>query len=99
MARTGLIEGLANPRAPHCPLLATMPRGAIVARANLVDIILPGGVYVSRSYPKDPAHRAESPWYMGSMGLVLDDVEVLKVPIPFSGALGLFDVPEGLVKL
>lgn len=66
------------------PAINKLPRGALVARARLVDFVYPGG-------------SCDSPWYTGALGLVLDDVETLPAPIPFKGALGFFDVPAGAV--
>lgn len=55
--------------------------GCIVGRANVVDCIT-----ASSSY-----------WFQGTYALVLRDVVALETPVPFKGALGLFDVPRGLV--
>ena len=85
-----------HPDTPKIQALSTLSRGGIVGICTLVDVILPGGVYASRCYPQDPAHRTESPWYTGSLGLVLDNVRPLPF-VPFKGNLGLFDVPDDLV--
>lgn len=38
------------------------------------------------------------PWAIpGCLGLILADVEPLAEPVPFKGALGFFDVPDGTV--
>lgn len=78
--------------APH------LARGAIVGRCNVVDVIDPGSVYPSRCYPSNPNESAKSPWYMGGFALILADVEAIDAPIPFKGALGFFEVPEGLLS-
>jgi len=61
------------------PPLATLPRGALVATARLVDVI--------------DTSQSSDPWAVpGGIGLVLDDVRALWEPIPWNGELGLFDV-------
>lgn len=72
-----------------------LPLGGIVGVCDLVDVIMPGGVYGSRAYPSDPAQSAESPWYMGGLGLVLANVRPLLFT-PYKGELGFFDVPEDI---
>lgn len=57
---------------------------------------LPRGGIVGQAKLVDCASRHASPWFFGPNGLVLADVEPLPF-IPFKGALGLFDVPEGVV--
>jgi len=65
------------------PPLATMPRGALVATARLVDVI--------------DTSQSSDPWAVpGGIGLVLDDVRALE-PIPWRGRLGLFDVPDHVI--
>lgn len=86
---------LSNAASIGAPSLAAMQRGGIVGTCDLVDVIN-RGAYVSRCYPANEAHRIESPWYMGSIGLVLDNVRPLPF-VPFAGALGFFDVPDLLV--
>jgi len=63
------------------PPLATLPRGALVATARLVDVI--------------DTSQSSDPWAVpGGIGLVLDDVRALEPIIPWKGELGLFDVPD-----
>lgn len=67
--------------------------GAIIGRADIVDVIFPGGA-ASYSPTKMGSHRlAEDPWYMGGFALVLDNVHPV-VTTPCKGMLGLFEVPE-----
>lgn len=54
-----------------------MRRGGIVGRANIVDCV----------------RRSDSPWFFGTYGFVLDNVEALPFR-PCKGALGFFDVPD-----
>ncbi len=77
----GLIRGSYNPNAPECPLFEELPLGALVARAELVDVILPGG-------------DCDSPWYTGGFGIVLANVVPLAEPIPWQGSPRLFGVPD-----
>jgi len=63
--------------------------GGIVGIARIVDCILPDGEAVGSKGQKH--ELADDPWYMGSYGFVLQDVQ----PIPFisyQGALGLWKV-------
>lgn len=65
-------------------------RGVILGRAELVDC-LPLADYERRYGP--------SPWAFGPMCLVIRNARKFERPIPFKGALGLFDVPgEVLAK-
>lgn len=61
--------------------------GHLIAKAEIVDCIPPNSA-VSGDH---------TIWYTGEYGLVLDKVELLPKPIPFSGSLGLFDVPDRLL--
>lgn len=76
---------------PRSPDFVDYERGGIVGVCNVVGVI-DRGAYVDRAYPSDPAHRIESPWYEGSLGLMLADVQPLPF-MPYKGALGFFDVP------
>jgi hypothetical protein len=38
-----------------------------------------------------------SPWFNGPFGLVLREPRPFKTPIPFKGALGVMDVPDGIL--
>jgi len=57
---------------------------------------LPRGGIVGRAKLVDCVSRHASPWFFGPNGLVLEDAEPLPF-IPLKGALGLFDVPEGVL--
>ena len=68
------------------PPLRTLTRGAIVGRARLV-----GFARISET--------SRDPWAVpGALGLWLSDVERITSPIPFKGALGFFEVPDGLLS-
>lgn len=71
--------------------------GGIVGRAEIVDVIKPGGVYVSRCAPASVDESADSPWYMGAFGFVLRNVEPLPF-VPCAGALGLWNVPPRVLE-
>lgn len=95
------------------PLLT---RGAIVARARLVDLIHTGNGGHRRASGRfspgtmclacgsdmtdrdaPPCPKAD-PWAIpGCLGLILADVRPLAEPVPFKGALGFFDVPDGTI--
>jgi hypothetical protein len=63
------------------PPFEHLPRGGIVGRATLVDIVT----------------ESDSPWFFGSIGLMLADVAPTHF-VPMKGALGFFDVPPDIVK-
>lgn len=58
---------------------------------------LPRGGIVGRAKLVDCVSRHASPWFFGPQALVLANVEPLPF-IPLKGALGLFDVPEGVLS-
>ncbi|WP_029554815.1 ASCH domain-containing protein [Xanthobacter sp. 91] len=57
---------------------------------------LPRGGIVGRAKLVDCVTSHPSPWFFGRYGLVLEEVEPLPF-IPLKGALGLFDVSEGVL--
>lgn len=63
-------------------------RGCLVARAEIVDVIPPGG----RPPPDQDC------WYQGEYGLLLDRVILLPKPILCPGKLGLFEVSPSIVE-
>lgn len=75
---------------PDWPGLESVPRGGIVGRARIVDVIQPGSMF----YPDGVDRR----WHMPEQyGFVLADVEPLQF-FPCKGALGLWSA-EGLANL
>ncbi|MFG1255929.1 ASCH domain-containing protein [Xanthobacter flavus] len=58
---------------------------------------LPRGGIVGRAKLVDCVTSHPSKWFFGRFGLVLEEVEPLPF-IPLKGALGLFDVPEGVLS-
>jgi hypothetical protein len=60
------------------PELDALPRGAIVAAADIVDCVT----------------ASSSPWFVGEYGWVLANVVALTAPIPCSGKLGFWRVPD-----
>lgn len=94
---------------PKGVTIKTVPRGLIVATAKLVAVVrtLDNGCRVPANaggsacsfchalhlYTACPNH---DPWAIpGTVGLILDDVRPLPRPVPFKGALGFFEVPDG----
>ena len=64
-------------------------RGAIIGEAVLVDCLKAGAV------PLFPEYRSPvqwSPWFLGKFGLVLADPKLYRTPVPYAGALKLFEV-------
>lgn len=62
------------------PEICFYPRGVIIGRVDLVDCV--------ESHP--------SPWFFGPYGFVFENPVEFKMPIPWRGMLGLFEVPEGV---
>lgn len=58
--------------------VADFPRGAIIGEADLVDCVT--------------AHQSR--WFTGEYGFVLANPFLYDVPVPYKGALGLFNVPD-----
>lgn len=65
-----------------------LPRGVILGQAELIDC-LPRAEFLRRYGP--------SPWAFGPMCLVIRNARKLARPIPYKGALGLFDVPDSVI--
>ncbi len=91
-----------------------LTRGAIVGTARLVDIMrtdenghrvpvrgvgVPNCRLCGLGCPPDTC-TARDPWAIpGCLGLILADVVALPVPVPWSGALGFFEVPDSVVSV
>lgn len=58
---------------------------------------LPRGGIVGRARIVDCIEASTDPWFMGRYGFVLADVDPIPF-IPYKGALGLFDVPDEVVR-
>jgi hypothetical protein len=71
------------------PDIKDMPRGGFVARASIV-----GCVHAS---DKHLLSAQDKLWFFGPYGFVLSDVEPIPF-VPYLGALGLFNVPDDLIK-
>jgi hypothetical protein len=61
--------------------------GGFVGQARIVGCLRPG----------DTPPAGQERWYQGEFGILLADVEPLPALVPYRGALGIFDVPEGVV--
>lgn len=76
------------PRGVHVPDLDTLDDGAICGVVRVVDIVT----------------ASRSKWFTGrddgkvNFGWVLEDVIALKMPIPCTGRLGLWDVPPKVLR-
>jgi hypothetical protein len=55
--------------------------GALIGTVEIIDCV--------REYP--------SRWLFGPFGLVLREPRSFKTPIPYKGALGVMDVPDGIL--
>lgn len=58
---------------------------------------LPRGGIVGRARLVDCVREHDSPWFFGKWGFLLAEPEPLPFT-PFKGALGIFDVPEGVLS-
>ncbi len=70
-------------------LATERPRGVIIGEATLVDCIKRNQTSLF------PEYRSEfqfSTWFLGNFGLVLKDPNRYATPIPYKGALKLFEV-------
>lgn len=80
------VRGFDSALADRCPSPGALPLGAVVAVARLVDVV----------HVLDRVRWSDAPWFVGDYGWVLDDVRPLAEPIPWSGTLGLWSVPDEL---
>jgi hypothetical protein len=56
-----------------------------------------GGCIVGSIEIVDCVSTSSSPWFRGKFGFVLENPVSFTEPIPCKGALGFFDLPEGIV--
>jgi len=78
------LQATGNDGALHVPLDAVRAAGGCIV--GMVDVV-------------DCVTQSKSPWFVGAYGFVLRNPIALPKPIPFKGALGFFDVPDGVVRL
>ena len=69
-----------------------LPKGAIVATAVIRGWVDTEG---EASHPLLARH-ANSKWFFGPYGWVLDDIQKLSVPVPCPGKLGLWEAPTAV---
>lgn len=62
-----------------------MPKGLLVGSVDLIDCVRVADV-------------ASSPWVQGPICWLIKNPVVFTQPIPYRGKLGMFDVPDDLVK-
>lgn len=85
----------------HVPPTPTLVFGALVGKAKIIDVIMPGGMRKQLPGERRPKPHALSrdPYYMGGFALVLDEkVEIFEKPIPYKGHLGLFNVDDSVLE-
>lgn len=87
-------EAAARIPKPKDPALV---RGALVGRAELVDVVSPGWKFASRRRPRDNWTEQQKRWYMGAYGFVLAHVRPTNV-VPCKGALGLWVPGSELIQ-
>lgn len=66
--------------------------GAVLPSTDLTRLKAMCGHLIGRARIVDCVRASSSPWFFGTYGFVLDDVQPLAEPIPCKGALGFFDV-------
>jgi hypothetical protein len=74
-----------------------LPVGNEAARDLAIEMRNAGGCIVGSVEIVDCVRRHPSAFFVGKYGFVLRDPVILAKPVPFKGALGFFDVPEGLI--
>lgn len=76
-------------------LPARIPRGAIVAVLDLVDVVPTHELLATGRV--NPIERIYGDYADGRFGWMFDNVRALPKPIPFTGRQGFFNVPDELV--
>ncbi len=59
---------------------------------------LPRGVIIGRVEITDCVSASKSRWFFGPCGFVLKNPVEFRKPIPYKGWLGIFDVPEKILR-
>lgn len=87
---------------------AYLPRGAIIAIAELVDCrrteeFIHNGLIYAQNNPKYPFHitdqeRALGDFSQGRYAWMLYNIQALKQPVPYKGKQGLFSIPLTAIK-
>lgn len=76
--------------------ISELPFGAIICTAEVID-------WTTAAHIRSGAYDHRFPWLRdhqhveGPFCMILQNVRLLAKPIPYRGALGLFDVPDELV--
>ncbi len=76
--------------------------GEIILLENGIDVPAPHvfhyGAILGKVTVVDCVRMSASRWFFGPWGFVLKNAEEIKPVIPYIGQLGIFDVPDILVK-
>lgn len=75
------------------PELADPPRGAIIGVANIVAVLPSEALEEGLS----ETERSFGNYGPGRFGWLLEDVVAFRVPIPYRGMQGLFNVPDAII--
>ena len=73
-------KDFANSMGVEIPAFNELERGGLVGVAHLYDCV----------------NQAESPWFFGKYGFVVDSADPIQF-VPYKGKLGFFEVPEDRV--
>lgn len=67
---------------------------------NLIplDYVFQTGCIIGKVKMIDCVYKSSSPWFFGPYGFVFTEPVLFEEPIPFRGALKLFDVPDDLIR-
>jgi hypothetical protein len=71
--------------------------GLILPKVNLDYMLDSAGCLVGSVLITDCVTSHSSAFFVGEYGFVLENPVPLATPIPLKGALGFFDVPQGLI--
>lgn len=80
------------------PLVGAFVHGAILATAVIVGWVAYDDSGEACCRYGEHAPYFEDPWFFGPWGWILDDIRKLSKPIPCRGMLGLWRVPDELLK-
>lgn len=77
-------------------VMGTHPELRVPSGLTLGDLRIGCGCIVGKVDVVGCVSQSSSPWFFGSFGFVLANPVAFERPIPFKGALGFFEVPEGV---
>lgn len=85
--------------AESIPHLGKLPRGCLVCRCTLADVIAPSEVLEPLFRDGIVTELELEHWYEGDYGFVLRDIERLEPVLPYRGARRLFGVDRAALEV